>query len=84
MTAGRGWLALAAVNFGESKPIRAMVACLIFGFADALAIRLQQFGLPSQVVLMLPYVTTLIVLVISAVQRHRRAKAKMSAQPSMA
>ena len=62
ITAGRGWLALAAINFGEMKPLRSLVACLIFGFADALALRLQQFGLPSQIVLMLPYIVTLLVL----------------------
>ena len=75
MTAGRGWLALAAINFGSSKPVRSLIACLIFGFADALAVRLQQFGLPSQIVLMLPYVSTLIVLFGSAVSAERRKKA---------
>ena len=74
MTAGRGWLALAAINFGGSKPVRSMIACLIFGFADALAVRLQQFGLPSQIVLMLPYISTLIVLLGSAISDERRKK----------
>ena len=75
MPAGRGWLALAAVNFGESRPVKSMIATLVFGFADALAIRLQQFGLPSQVVLMLPYVATLGVLVVSAIQQQRKKAA---------
>lgn len=75
MTAGRGWLALAAINFGGSKPVRSLIACLIFGFADALAVRLQQFGLPSQIVLMLPYVSTLIVLLVSAISDERKKKA---------
>jgi general nucleoside transport system permease protein len=74
MTAGRGWLALAAINFGRMRPIPSLIACLIFGFADALAVRLQQFGLPSQVVLMLPYLMTVIVLFISAVVAERRKK----------
>jgi simple sugar transport system permease protein len=74
MPAGRGWLALAAINFGEGKPVKSMVAALIFGFTDALAIGLQQFGLPSQIVLMLPYVTTLVVLVLSAIRMQRRAR----------
>jgi simple sugar transport system permease protein len=72
ITAGRGWVALAAINFGEMRPLRSLVACLIFGFADALALRLQQFGLPSQIVLMLPYASTLIVLVASAISRQSR------------
>lgn len=75
ITAGRGWVALAAINFGEMKPLRSLVACLIFGFADALALRLQQFGLPSQVVLMLPYVSTLIVLIASAISRESKKNA---------
>jgi ABC-type uncharacterized transport system permease subunit len=78
MTAGRGWLALAAINFGSSKPVRSLVACLVFGFADALAIRLQQFGLPSQVVLMLPYISTLIVLLASAMSDERKKKSIMN------
>jgi general nucleoside transport system permease protein len=75
MTAGRGWVALAAINFGEMKPLRSLIACLIFGFADALALRLQQFGLPSQIVLMLPYVSTLIVLIVSAISRETKKAA---------
>jgi len=78
MTAGRGWLALAAINFGNSKPVRSMIACLIFGFTDALAVRLQQFGFPSQIVLMLPYISTLIVLLVSAMSDERRKKAVAS------
>jgi general nucleoside transport system permease protein len=70
ITAGRGWLALAAINFGQGRPVPALVACLIFGFADALALRLQQFGLPSQIVLMLPYAVTLVVLGGSAVRQE--------------
>ncbi|MDX9864341.1 MAG: ABC transporter permease [Anaerolineaceae bacterium] len=75
ISAGRGWVALAAINFGEMKPLRSLVACLIFGFADALALRLQQFGLPSQVVLMLPYASTLIVLIASAISREAKKNA---------
>jgi general nucleoside transport system permease protein len=75
ISAGRGWVALAAINFGEMKPLRSLIACLIFGFADALALRLQQFGLPSQIVLMLPYVSTLIVLVASAISNEAKKTA---------
>lgn len=80
MTAGRGWLALAAINFGIGRPVPSMIACLIFGFADALAVRLQQFGLPSQVVLMLPYISTILVLFFSAVASERRKKAVTASQ----
>jgi simple sugar transport system permease protein len=80
MTAGRGWLALAAINFGRMRPVPSLIACLIFGFVDALAVRLQQFGLPSQVVLMLPYLMTVIVLFISAVFAERRKKSMQMKQ----
>jgi simple sugar transport system permease protein len=80
MTAGRGWLALAAINFGRMRPVPSLMACLIFGFADALAVRLQQFGLPSQVVLMLPYIMTIIVLFVSAIIAERRKKSSLKSK----
>jgi len=80
MTAGRGFLALAAVNFGERKPLRCLAAALIFGFADALAIRLQRFGLPSQLVLMLPYVATVVILTLSGIQRIAAQRARVSVE----
>lgn len=74
ISAGRGWLALAAINFGLGRPVPGLIACLIFGFADALALRLQQFGLPSQVVLMLPYITTLLVLGGAAIRQETKKR----------
>jgi len=74
MPAGRGWLALAAINFGLGRPVPALIACLIFGFADAFALRLQQFGLPSQIVLMLPYIVTIIALGGSAIRNEMRKR----------
>lgn len=67
MAAGRGFIALAAVIFGKWKPLPALAACLLFGFVDALQIRLQSsdiFGVqfPVQFIQVFPYVVTLIVL----------------------
>jgi general nucleoside transport system permease protein len=63
MTAGRGFIALAAVIFGRWTPLRAGIACLLFAFAEALQIRVQGTGvLPSQFVSMIPYVLTLVAL----------------------
>jgi simple sugar transport system permease protein len=63
MTAGRGFIALAAVIFGRWTPVRAGVACLLFAFAEALQIQVQGTGvLPSQFVSMIPYVLTLVAL----------------------
>jgi simple sugar transport system permease protein len=64
MTAGRGFIALAAMIFGKWRPYGAMGACLLFGFANGLADRLQQGANVSVNLLStLPYVLTLIALV---------------------
>jgi ABC-type uncharacterized transport system permease subunit len=68
MTAGKGYIALAALIFAKWKPVNAMFACLLFGFLDALAIRLQGSPLPLigkvpvQFMQALPYVLTVILL----------------------
>ena len=63
MTAGRGFIALAAVIFGRWTAVRAGVACLLFAFAEAVQIQVQGAGvLPSQFVSMIPYVLTLVAL----------------------
>ena len=64
MTNGRGFIALAAVIFGKWNPWGATAACLLFGFADAVQIALQNAGveIPSDFLLMLPYVLTLVAL----------------------
>lgn len=66
MTNGRGFIALAANIFGHWTPLGSYLASLLFGFADALQIKLQLFRevvkVPSQFFLMLPYVLTVVVL----------------------
>ncbi len=67
MVAGRGFMALAALILGKWRPPLAVLACLFFGFMEALQIRLQSetFGgapIPSQAVQMIPYLATIIVL----------------------
>ncbi|WP_432285323.1 ABC transporter permease [Aminobacter sp. BA135] len=68
MTAGRGYIALAALIFAKWKPVPAMFACLLFGFLDALSIRLQGTPLPIigkvpvQLMQALPYILTVILL----------------------
>lgn len=68
MTAGQGYIALAALIFGKWRPVPAMLACLMFGFLDAVAIRLQGVVLPGigevpvQAIQALPYVLTVVLL----------------------
>jgi general nucleoside transport system permease protein len=63
MTAGRGFIALAAVIFGRWEPVRVAVACLLFAAAETAQIQLQGAGLvPSQFVEMIPYVLTIVAL----------------------
>jgi ABC-type uncharacterized transport system permease subunit len=63
MTAGRGFIALAATIFGRWDPLRAALACLLFAAAETLQIQLQGTQLiPSQFVEMIPYALTIIAL----------------------
>jgi len=68
MTAGKGYIALAAMIFGKWRPGPALAACLMFGFLDALAARLQGVSLPyigevsTDLILALPYVMTVVLL----------------------
>jgi general nucleoside transport system permease protein len=68
MTAGRGYIALAALIFAKWKPVPAMWACLLFGFLDAISIRYQGVAFPGigrvpvQLMQALPYILTVILL----------------------
>jgi ABC-type uncharacterized transport system permease subunit len=70
MTAGRGYMALAAMIFGHWRPVPAMLACLLFGFLDTVAVRLQGVRLPHvgeipvQAIQALPYVLTVVLLAL--------------------
>ncbi|MDX6696323.1 MAG: ral nucleoside transport system permease protein [Blastocatellia bacterium] len=68
MTSGRGFIALAALIFGKWRPVQTMLACLLFGFTEAVAIQLQGVKMPSgdeipnQFIQIIPYLLTIIVL----------------------
>lgn len=63
---GQGFIALAAVIFGKWTPFGAYGACLLFGFAQALTVFLGggKFAIPSEILAMLPYILTIIVLIL--------------------
>ena len=69
MTAGRGFIALAALIFGKWRPVQTMLACLLFGFTEAISIQMQGAvklpsgeDIPVQFIQMVPYLLTIIVL----------------------
>ena len=69
MTAGRGFIALAALIFGKWRPVQTMLACLLFGFTEAVSIQMQGVvklpsgeDIPVQFVQIVPYVLTIVVL----------------------
>jgi general nucleoside transport system permease protein len=64
MTAGRGFIGLAAMIFGRWNPIGALGAALIFGFADSLQVKLNilQVGIPSEFLAMAPYLVTIFIV----------------------
>jgi ABC-type uncharacterized transport system permease subunit len=69
MTSGRGFIALAALIFGKWRPVQTMLACLLFGFTEAVSIQMQGVvklpsgeDIPVQFVQMVPYVLTIVVL----------------------
>ena len=67
MTAGRGFIALAALIFAKWRPWYALSACLLFGFLQAIALRYQNidlgaFTVPVQVMDALPYILTVVIL----------------------
>jgi len=77
MTAGRGFLALAAIMVGNGNPLKVMFASLVFGYTSALSVTLQSIGIPSQIVLCFPYAITVLIMVCSAlIKRYRLIPAR--------
>ena len=75
MTAGKGFIGMSAMNLGGAAPIGTTLAALLFGFFDAMANILQSLAIPNQFIVSIPYVATLIGLVVSAIRTESRIKA---------
>lgn len=72
MSSGRGFMAVAILIFSNGNPVQLLLGCLVFGFADALSLRLQTFGYPSYLVLAVPYAVALAALFALAVRSRPR------------
>lgn len=72
MVAGRGFIALAAQAMGNGEPFGSMLAAIVFGFAQALGIKFSSVGLDSNLASPIPYLVTIIGLVIFAVSKRRK------------
>lgn len=79
MTNARGFMGVAAMYFGGAHPVFTSLACLVFGLADSVGSRLQAYGFPSQIVLLMPYVVTIVVLAISMATKQINEKRRKSA-----
>lgn len=74
MTNGRGFFAYVAVVFGKADPVSVMIAALVFGLADTLSTKVQGNGIPSSLVLMLPYIVTILALMVRSIMTGNRKK----------
>ena len=75
MSNDRGFIAFACVIFGMANPPKVFLAALLFGFLDALGLRLQGVGMPSDLTATIPYLATVLMLVYVVVSsRHRKKK----------
>ena len=75
MTAGRGWIVIALTIFALWNPMRAMVGAFLFGGIFVLQYLLQPLGISPNFLAMLPYLATLLVLLIGGLRDHRKLNA---------
>lgn len=66
MSSGRGFMAVAVLIFSGGDPVKVLLGCLLFGFADAASLRLQTMGVSSYLVLMVPFVVSVSALFLLA------------------
>ncbi len=76
ITSGRGYIALAANNLGKSHPIGVLISSLFFGTTEALGFLLQQTSVKGQVTASIPYVATILALMLFTVQKRHAKKKK--------
>ena len=80
MGSGRGFIAFDCVIFGMANPPKVFLAALLFGFLDALGLRLQSVGVPSDLTATVPYIATVLMLVYVVVSSDRRKRKRAEKQ----
>ena len=76
MSAGKGFLAVSAARIGVGDPLKSLIACIIFSYVDALSVSLNSINIPSQIVLMAPYVVTVIVMCFTSSEHPKKLHLK--------
>lgn len=71
MTAGRGFIAIAAATLGGNLPLGVLLSSLLFGFVNSIAIYIASLNIPSELIQMIPYLVTLIALAVFAIRAQR-------------
>ena len=72
----RGFIAFACVIFGMANPPKVFLAALLFGFLQALGLRLQSVGVPADITSTIPYLATVLMLVYIVVSTDKKKKNK--------
>ena len=80
ITAGRGWIGIAAAAMSGQHPIFGMLSALLFGVADSVANTLQTINLPSQLILMIPYVVTIMAMCLYAWYAMKKKQSEKTAK----
>ena len=74
MSASRGFIAVACVIFGGSNPLWMFLAALLFGFIDALGLRVQSFNISSNLTSLAPYLATVVMMVVVVWRKERKQR----------
>lgn len=78
MSAGKGFIALAAAAMGGNTPVGSLLVSLLFGFAQALANTMQMTSIPTELIQMIPYLTTLVCIGIFSYTKMKKKEHKMA------
>jgi len=71
MTRGRGFLCLTSILVGKGNPLKTLLIALLFGYANSMTLVLSTYGMPTQIISMLPYIMVLIVLLSVGIRNFK-------------